>query len=198
MALEVQKGLDALEEEGAELVSITMSPPGAVEAALTAAFIVIGAESAAFHGDWIDSRRDLYGEDVRYYLDMGRALTATAYVDAQRSRQLVAAAFNNAFKEVDIVVTPGHGHIAPQIDEEMVVFANGETEHRDPAGVRNLAVINMVGLPGLTVPTGLADGMPAGIQLVGPPLAEGLLLRVGQAVEERVGFFGNRPPLATA
>ena len=198
VAREVQKGLDALEDAGAELVSISMSPAGAVESALTAVFIIIGAESAAFHGDWIDSKRDLYGEDVRYYLDMGRSLSATAYVNAQRARALVAAVFNDAFKDVDIVVTPGHGHIAPRVDEEMVEFGDGESEHRDPAGVRNLAIVNMAGLPGLIVPMGLADGLPAGIQLIGPPLAEALLLRAGLAIEERVGYLGNRPPLASA
>jgi len=198
VAREVQKGLDAFEEAGAELVSITLSPQGAVESALTAAFIVIGAESSAFHADWIDTKRELYGADVRRYLDMGRALSATAYIDAQRTRQLAAEAFRNAFTEVDIVVTPGHGHVAPRVDEEMVVFDRGEPEHRDPAGVRNLAIVNMAGLPGLTVPTGLANGLPAGIQLIGPPLAEGLLLRAGVAIEERLGFLGTRPPLAVA
>ena len=197
VARAVQNGLDAIEDAGAVLVPITLTPAAAIESALTSAFIVIGAESAAFHGDWIDTKRDLYGADVLRYLEMGRALSAAAYIDAQRTRQLVMQAFSAAFRTVDIVVTPGHGHIAPRVDEEMVIFDQGEPEQRDAAGVRNLAAVNMAGLPGLTVPTGLADGMPAGIQLVGPPLEEGLLLRAGAAIEEHVGFLGSRPPLSS-
>ncbi len=196
VARQTQKGLDALEEAGATLTSITLTPAETIESALTSVFIIIGAESAAYHGDWIDSKRDLYGEDVLHYLDMGRALSATSYVDAQRARHLTTAAFNRAFEDVDVIVTPGQGHIAPRVDEEMVNYSNGESIHRDPAGIRNLAVINLTGLPGLIVPTGLADGLPTGIQLVGPPLSQGLLLRAGRTVEDRVGYLGKRPPLA--
>lgn len=196
VAQEVERGLHALEEAGAELVPITLSPAEAVDSALTSAFILIGAESAAWHSEWIDTKGDLYGDDVRYYLEMGRTIPATTYIDAQRTRQLVAEAFRAAFATVDLVVTPGHGHIAPRVDEEIVVFDEGGRVHRDPAGVRNLAIVNMAGLPGLTVPTGLADGLPAGIQLIGPPLDEALVLRAGRAVEERVGHLGRRPPLA--
>ena len=194
---EIQKGLDALEDAGALLIPITLSPPEAIEASLTCAFILIGAESTAWHGEWIDTKRDLYGKDVLHYLDMGRAIPATTYIDAQRTRQLVSEAFRNAFEKVDIIVTPGHGHIAPKINEEIVTFDQGEPEHRDPAGVRNLAVVNMAGLPGLVVPTGLANGLPAGIQLIGPPIAEGLVLQAGYAIEKRVGRLGIHPPLSS-
>ena len=196
VAREVRHGLDALEDAGAELVPITLEPPEALDVALTSVFIIIGAESAAWHGEWIDTKSDLYGEDVLYYLEMGRALPATSYVDAQRARRLVTEALAAAFRQVDLIVTPGHGHIAPRIEDEIVVFDRGEPEHRDPAGVRNLAIFNLVGLPGLVVPTGLAEGLPAGIQLVGPALAEALVLRAGLAVEQRVGHVGKRPPLA--
>ena len=198
VAQQMQKGLDALDHAGATLTSITLTPAEAIETAMTSAFILIGAESAAYHGDWIDSKRDLYGEDVLHYLEMGRSLPATSYVDAQRARHLTTAAFRRAFEDVDIMVTPGQGHIAPRVDEEMVDYSNGESIHRDAAGVRNLAVINLTGLPGLIVPIGLADGLPAGMQLVGPPLNEGLLLRAGRAIEERVGYLGKRPPLASS
>ena len=197
VAAQVQRGLDALEDAGAELVPITLEPKEALDAALASVFIIVGAESAAWHGDWIETKSDLYGPDVLYYLQMGQALSATAYVDAQRTRQLVAQACDNAFAQVDLIVTPGHGHIAPRVEEEMVVFDKGEPEHRDAAGVRNLAIFNLVGLPGLIVPTGLAEGLPAGIQLVGPALSEATVLRAGLAVEQRVGHLGRRPPLAS-
>ncbi len=197
VAHQVQHGVDALEAAGAEIVSITLTPEEATDTALTAAFVIIAAESAAWHGEWLVSRRDDYGADVLRYLDMGRELAASTYVDAQRARQLSVEAFNSALREVDVVVTPGQGHVAPRVDEETIVYDRGEPAHRDPAGIRNLAIVNLTGLPGLIVPTGLANGMPAGIQLIGRPCAEATLLRAGKAIEERVGYLGSRPPIAS-
>ena len=196
VARTVQQGLDALADAGAELVELTLTPPEAVDSALVAAFVLIGAESSAWHAEWIDTKADLYGEDVLHYLRMGRALLATTYIDAVRCRQLAVECFARAFEQVDIVVTPGHGHVAPRVDEETIVFDRGEPEGRDAAGVRNLTIVNLAGLPGLIVPTGLAGELPAGLQLIGPPLSEGLLLRAGAAIEDRVGHVGRQPPLA--
>lgn len=196
VSTEVKKGLDALEAAGAELVPITLMPEEATATALTAAFVIIAAEAAAWHGEWLISRRGDYGEDVLRYLEMGSALSATTYVDAQRSRQLSVEALNDAMRTVDVIATPGQGHIAPRVEEETVEYDRGVSAHRDPAGIRNLAIVNLAGLPALIVPTGLAKGLPAGIQLIGPPCGEAALLCAGMAIESRVGFRGSRPAIA--
>jgi aspartyl-tRNA(Asn)/glutamyl-tRNA(Gln) amidotransferase subunit A len=46
----------------------------------------------------------------------------------------------------------------------------------------------MAGLPGLSIPCGLSEGLPVGLQLVGPQLSENLLFRAGHALEQAIGF----------
>jgi aspartyl-tRNA(Asn)/glutamyl-tRNA(Gln) amidotransferase subunit A len=47
---------------------------------------------------------------------------------------------------------------------------------------------NMAGLPGLSIPCGLSDGLPVGLQLIGPQFSENLLFRAGHALEKAIGF----------
>ena len=52
---------------------------------------------------------------------------------------------------------------------------------------------NLAGLPGLSMPCGLSEGMPVGLQLLGKPLDEATILRVGDAFERRTDFHAARP-----
>ena len=143
VADEVQKGARRAREAGAELVSIThVSARARSKHALTAAFIIIGAESAAFHGDWIDSKRDLYGEDVRYYLDMGRAIELPRPTSTRNARGALVA----GVRSTTLSRTGRHRRDARRTATSRRASTrrwwysiDGETEHRDPAGVRNLA-----------------------------------------------------------
>jgi aspartyl-tRNA(Asn)/glutamyl-tRNA(Gln) amidotransferase subunit A len=55
---------------------------------------------------------------------------------------------------------------------------------------------NLAGLPGLSLPCGFSQGLPVGLQLLGPPLEEGRLLRVADAYQRRTDFHSCRPPEA--
>jgi aspartyl-tRNA(Asn)/glutamyl-tRNA(Gln) amidotransferase subunit A len=46
----------------------------------------------------------------------------------------------------------------------------------------------MAGLPGMSIPCGLSDGLPVGLQLIGPQFAENALFRIGYALEQAMGF----------
>jgi aspartyl-tRNA(Asn)/glutamyl-tRNA(Gln) amidotransferase subunit A len=54
---------------------------------------------------------------------------------------------------------------------------------------------NLAGIPGLSLPCGLVDGLPAGLQLLGRPFEEATLFRAGQAFQERTRHHLARPPL---
>jgi aspartyl-tRNA(Asn)/glutamyl-tRNA(Gln) amidotransferase subunit A len=56
----------------------------------------------------------------------------------------------------------------------------------------------MAGLPGLSIPCGLAAGLPVGLQLIGPQFSENVLFRAGHALERALGFDGVPPRLAEA
>jgi aspartyl-tRNA(Asn)/glutamyl-tRNA(Gln) amidotransferase subunit A len=53
---------------------------------------------------------------------------------------------------------------------------------------------NLAGIPGVSLPCGFSGGMPVGLQLLGPPLEEGRLLRVADAFQQRTAFHTERPP----
>ena len=57
---------------------------------------------------------------------------------------------------------------------------------------------SLAGLPGLSLPCGFVDGLPVGLQLVGPPLEEARLLRVADAYQRRTDFHTRRPPEAAS
>ena len=57
---------------------------------------------------------------------------------------------------------------------------------------------NMAGLPGLSIPCGLSEGLPVGLQLIGPQFSENLLFRAGHALERAIGFDYVPPRLKGA
>jgi aspartyl-tRNA(Asn)/glutamyl-tRNA(Gln) amidotransferase subunit A len=64
------------------------------------------------------------------------------------------------------------------------------------ASTRLVRGINLLGLPALSLPCGLtSEGLPIGAQLIGPAFQEDLVLRVGAALEDAIGFRGRRPPV---
>jgi len=76
-----------------------------------------------------------------------------------------------------------------------VVYHSGEFDRWDHA-VPYTVAFNLTGQPGASVPVGLAaDGLPVGLQIVGPRFAEGLVLRASQALERAVAFPQPHPAL---
>jgi len=153
-------------------------------AALNAvARMILLAEAAAvvepYAGD-----RDQFGPDVLALFDQGRLVPATDYVNAQRLRRKMRAQFDAVWSEVDCLMTPTTPSPAPRIGDT-VVRLGGVDEDVRLAATRLVRGINALGYPALSLPCGLsAAGLPIGLQLIGPAFEEGLLLRVGAALED--------------
>jgi aspartyl-tRNA(Asn)/glutamyl-tRNA(Gln) amidotransferase subunit A len=166
------------ESLGAHVVPLRMPDIVAVNAV---ARVVLLAEASAVLEPYLD-RRDQIGPDVLALLDQGRLLPATDYVNAQRLRRRMQAEFARLWRQVDCVFTPTTPITAPRIGETTAVIA-GETEDVRLASTRLVRGINPLGLPALSIPCG-ADrrGLPAGLQIIGKPFSEALILRVAQAI----------------
>ena len=148
--------------------------------------IVQAAEAATVHAPWFDEQRDRYAPDVRARLEAGRQLSAEVYLRAQRHRRLFTRDFAAAMRGVDAIVAPSVPFTAPPLDATEVTI-NGKAQPMRPALLSCLLPISQLDCPAVSVPVGTIDGLPVGMQLIGRPGSEELLLGIAAAIEEISG-----------
>ena len=182
----VREAIAVLEREGARCVDVAM--PG-MAGAHTAHHAILAAEASAFHGAWLRERPQDYGGAMRTGLELGELIAAVDYVNAHRVQASVRATFRAALGEADALVTP----CLPQAP-----LCVGEAMSREPAVAWNrlLTPVNVAGCPAISLPCGFDRvGMPVGLQIIGRPFEEALLLRVARAYERVTEWSTRRPPI---
>jgi aspartyl-tRNA(Asn)/glutamyl-tRNA(Gln) amidotransferase subunit A len=146
------------------------------------------AEATAFHLRWLQSTPELYGEDVRRLLELGRDVLAVDYINAVNSRPSFMERFSASMKDVDVLALPCTCIPAPHIGDSSV-RVNGADQLVYSALNRLTLPFNYVGFPAMSIPSGLVGGVPVGVQLVGKLFDEETLLRLTAAYEGRFGPF---------
>ena len=111
------------------------------------------------------------------------------YLKAQRARTLIRQDFDRVFQDVDALVTPTSPVTAFKIGEK-----TGDPVQMYLIDVCTLPV-NIAGLPGLSVPCGFSDGLPVGMQFIGPHFSEETLLRTAHAYEAATEWSSARPEI---
>jgi aspartyl-tRNA(Asn)/glutamyl-tRNA(Gln) amidotransferase subunit A len=172
-----------LAERGAEIVDCTLPD---LRHATRIHRIIQTTEVAAAHAPWFERQRDLYAPEVRARIEPGYSLGAAAYLRAQRHRRLFTRAFAAAIEGLDAVLAPSSPVLAPRIADEEVMI-RGRRRRTRPALLSCAAALSQLDCPAVSVPAGLRQGLPVGLQLIGRPGAEDLLLRIAAAVESNVG-----------
>ncbi len=130
---------------------------------------------------------------------MGTTLRAVDYVQAQRLRADGRARLLASLAGVDALALPTTTITAPPLGERRVELAGGRHGDRVAELTRFACVASAAGLPALSLPCGFdADGLLIGLQLVGAPFAEGLLLRLGHAYEQGTAWHTRAPLLGSA
>jgi len=133
-----------------------------------------------------------FGSEVKRRIMLGTyALSAgyyeAYYLKAQKVRTLITREFADAFTKCDVLVTPTSPtvpfRIGEKVDDPLQMYLSD---------VCTLP-INIAGIPGISVPAGFVDGLPVGMQILGKPFSEEMLLRVAFAYEQATGW-GNRQP----
>ncbi|MDH3889009.1 MAG: amidase family protein, partial [Gammaproteobacteria bacterium] len=132
---------------------------------------------------YVRSRGEGFGTEVKRRIMIGTYALSAGYYDAyylkaQQVRRLIRDDFAAAFQDVDIILGP----TAPG-----TAFKLGEKSD-DPVSmylsdIYTIAV-NLAGLPGMSVPCGIVDGLPAGLQLIGNYFDEGRLLNVAHQYQQ--------------
>jgi aspartyl-tRNA(Asn)/glutamyl-tRNA(Gln) amidotransferase subunit A len=172
---------------GAELKPIWVPDIAALNAV---GQVTLLSEASAIMEPYMEFR-NRFGADVLNRLDQGRLIPATDYINAQRLRRKFAAQFDKLWNDVDCFLTPTTPNTAPRIGENTIRLG-GRDEDTRIATTRLVRGINALGLPALSIPCGLSgDGLPVGLQIVGPAFEEAVILRVGAALED--GGVGISP-----
>ena len=182
------------EKLGAKVVPVRVPDIAALNVAAT---IILLAEAPAALERYLD-QRDKIGADVMQRLDQGRLISGTDYVNAQRLRRRLMADFAALWKNVDCLFTPTTPIAAPKIGEATVTLG-GIAEDTRAATTWFMRGINALGAPALSVPCGFnRQGLPLGLQIVGPPFSDKRVLEIGAALEDVTGFYKRQPSAITA
>jgi aspartyl-tRNA(Asn)/glutamyl-tRNA(Gln) amidotransferase subunit A len=206
----VRNGVETLAELGAEIHPLSLPH---TEYALPVYYLIAPAEASAnlarydgvrygmrVEGETLDemykrTRGEGFGAEVKRRIMLGTYALSAGYYDAyylkaQKVRTLIKEDFDTAFEEVDVIVGPTSPTTAFQVGERS----------EDPlqmylSDVFTLSM-NLAGICGLSIPCGFdSQGLPIGMQLMGPPFGEGEVLRVAHAYERATMWYQRRPEL---
>jgi aspartyl-tRNA(Asn)/glutamyl-tRNA(Gln) amidotransferase subunit A len=151
-------------------------------------------EGADMWQTYYDTREANLGPEVKRRIMLGTYVLSAGYYDAyylkaQQARTLLRQDFERAWEKVDVLACPTSPSVAFKLGQKM----------DDPLQMYLSDVftvsLNLVGLCGISVPCGFADGMPVGLQLMGPALGESTILRAAYAYEQATEWHTRRPPL---
>ncbi|MFI7020574.1 amidase [Streptomyces sp. NPDC050164] len=178
----VRSAIGRLQFLGARLVEVEIPMTRYIQATQWGLMV---PEATAYHESTLRTVPELYQDDVRILLEAGELMPAGDYLRAQRSRTLMRREWARMLREVDLIAAPTVPTTAVVAGQGQVTWADGTVEGVSDAYVRLSAPANITGVPSLSVPVGHdTAGLPIGMQLIGPPLGESVLLRVGHACEQ--------------
>ncbi len=177
--------------------------------ALSAYYLIAPAEASANlarfdgvrYGLRVDGDADLitmysrtrdvgFGAEVKRRIMLGTYALSSGYYDAyygtaQKVRTKISDDFREAFERFDFIVTPTSPctafELGSKIDDPLAMYLNDY-----------LAVpMSLAGIPAISIPSGLSEGLPVGFQLAGPAFSESRLLDAAHALERAIGFDGS-------
>jgi len=195
--------LARLEELGAEVGECEL--PRAFDYGIACYYLIAPAEASsnlarydgvrygprsegATYREMVERTRDVgFGDEPKRRIMLGTYALSAGYYDAyygqaQRVRTLIMREHAAAFERFDVLATPTSPTVAFPIGDKAA----------DPLAMYACDLLTipscLAGLPGLSVPCGFSEGLPVGIQLIGPQLSENTLFRAGHALERSLGL----------
>jgi aspartyl-tRNA(Asn)/glutamyl-tRNA(Gln) amidotransferase subunit A len=199
----VRKAVELAESLGAEVEECSL--PRSVRYGLPCYYLIAPAEASSNlarydgvrYGPRVDApsyqesvertRDDGFGDEPKRRIMLGTYALSAGYYDAyygqaQRVRTLIIREHREAFERFDVLACPTSPTVAFPIGERAA----------DPLAMYASDLLTipscLAGLPGLSIPCGLSDGLPVGLQLIGPQFGENVLFRTGHALEQALGF----------
>ena len=120
--------------------------------------------------------------------------SALDYLKAMRVRTQIQMAFRDLFANLDLLIAPARFNLPDRADQP---FDQTEPKRPDRKGVGAGLVQagNLCGLPALAIPCGFVNGLPIGLQIVGPPFSENRILAFGREFQDHTDFHKQHPPM---
>ena len=178
-----QAALLVLQEEGAELVDLALQPP-TIDTYRT----IQMPEASLTHMErgWLTERLDAYTERTRSRLLQGLTIPAVDYLRAQQQRRAFSSNLRSSMQGINALVLPTLPIPAIRIEQaDADILIDGVTENSTVALLRLTMPYNLAGLPAISLPCGFSAGMlPIGLQIVGKPFEESMILRIAHAYQQ--------------
>ncbi|KAL3844784.1 hypothetical protein ACJIZ3_002187 [Penstemon smallii] len=176
------KVIDKLSDKyGWKTVEVTIPD---IEVMRLSHYLTIGSECSSSLASYLEKlNKEEMGWDVRVGLSVYGSFNSHEYLNAQRIRKRQLEFHKKIFSAADIIVTPTVGVTAYPIKDDAI--ETGELDYINGAAlVRYQIAGNFLGLPAVTIPVGYDKaGMPIGLQFIGKPWSESLLIRAASAVQ---------------
>ena len=185
--------LRCAERLGAKLVDVETPD---LDASRTVSLSIQMPEVLSYHSQFLATKKDLYGEDLRSGFAVGQFILAEHYVRAKRMVTQYRRDMSAVFENVDLLVTPTCPVVAPRFTD-VTVTTEGKEEALGDAHSRFTNFFNLTGNPAITIPSGMHSmGLPMGVQVIARPFEEETLLRAGDAIQRALDLPVLRPPNA--
>jgi len=181
-----ERALNAMRDLGTAVEEVSIP---SIEQSSAISTAIMLAEAAEFHENWMRTRPQDYGLDVRRTLEAGMLAPAMYYVRAQRARTVVLAETLAALEHHIALIGPTAAIPAPRIDVGgRALGEGGQPVNMTTAVLRFTAPFNITGQPALALPIGLSSqGLPLSMQIIGRPFDEVSVFQVAAAYEEARG-----------
>jgi len=143
---------------------------------------------------YVKSRSQGFGDEVKRRIMLGTYALSSGYYDAyylkaQKVRTLIKQDFDQVFANYDVIIGPTAPTtafpIGSQVDDPLTMYLNDIVT----------IPVSLAGVPAISVPCGLADGLPVGLQIIGKAFDEATVLRVAHAYEQNTEHHKLRPQL---
>ena len=191
--ISIRESLKVFEKLGATIEEITLPH---TDFAMAAYYILVPSEVSSnlsrYDGVRYGGPRELFGAEAKRRIMLGSYTLSSGYYDAYylkaaKVRTLIKQDFENAFKKVDVLIAPTSPTLPFKIGEKV----------NNPLQMYLsdifLCPTNLAGIPGLNVPSGFADGLPVGMQIIGSQFSEELLYKVAYLFEQETQHYKIRP-----
>lgn len=192
----VEKAIKILETQGAEIVDISIP---STEYGIATYYIIAPSETssnlARYDGIRFGNDRSAFGDEAKRRIMLGTYALSSGYYDeyylkAQKVRTLVKQDFERAFTKCDVILAPVSPtppfKIGEKVDDPLSMYL---------VDVYNV-LVNLAGVPSLVLPCGFSsDGLPIGMQIIGPQFSESLILNVGYQYEQSTPWHKEKPKI---